>query len=71
MDETANTEEVVGADTIPAEETQPSEETPVEQPEEVVTAPAEIATDVAPEDVPIVHKDDGSVGRELDHVVNQ
>lgn len=30
-----------------------------------------VTDDVAPEEVPVVHEDDGSIGRELDHVVNQ
>lgn len=48
----------------------------VETPEvapEVVDVPEtpSVTDDVAPEEVPVVHEDDGSVGRELDHVVNQ
>lgn len=40
--------------------------------DEVAIAPvADVTTDVAPEEIPQVHNDDGSVGRELDHVVNQ
>lgn len=65
----------------------PDTQAPVETPEveatpEVVGTPVEAApveetpvvpdsTDVAPEDVPVIHEDDGSVGRELDHVVQQ
>lgn len=64
------------------EDTNPETPAPVETPEveetpEVVEVPVEEApivdpsTDVAPEDVPVVHEDNGSVGRELDHVVQQ
>lgn len=72
-----NTTQEVPTETI--EETVPQapvEETPVEtapEPEAPVVdpvAPIE-TTDVAPEDTPITHNDDGSVSRELEHVVNQ
>lgn len=48
----------------------PEEVTPVDAPVEETTV-VDPSTDIAPEDVPVVHEDDGSVGRELDHVVQQ
>lgn len=63
-------------DTQAPVETPEVEETPavpevVEVPVEETPAEDASTTDVAPEDVPVVHKDNGSVGRELDHVVQQ
>lgn len=64
-------------DTAAPVETPEVEETPVEVPDVVETPVEEVppvvdpSTDIAPEDVPVVHEDDGSVGRELDHVVQQ
>lgn len=31
----------------------------------------ETDVDIAPQDIPTVHQDDGSIGRELDHIVQQ
>lgn len=73
MDETIQTNPDVQVDAVPEQVDTPVE-APVEETPTVESQPVEIpdtSVDIAPEDVPVVHQDDGSVGRELDHVVQQ